>query len=58
MKKPLLIYFSLYLVKIDFHGLVSRNAQSSRKQLLIFIFWFQTVSEDELSDFKRLKNAV
>ena len=28
-------------------SLISRNRQSSRKQFLIFIFWFETVSEDE-----------
>ena len=26
-----------------------------RQQFLIFIFWFETVSEDEQSNFKRLK---
>ena len=28
-------------------SLISRNTQSSRKQFLIFNFWFETVSEDE-----------
>ena len=36
-------------------SLISRNTQPSRKQFLIFIFWFETVSEDEQSNFKRLK---
>ena len=27
-------------------SLISRDTQSSRKQFLIFIFWFETVSED------------
>ena len=36
-------------------SLISRNTQSSRKQFFIFIFWFQTVSEGELSNFKNLK---
>ena len=34
---------------------ISRNTQSSRKQFLIFIFWFETVSEDEKSNFKRFE---
>ena len=28
-------------------SLISRNMQSLRKQFLIFIFWFETVSEVE-----------
>ena len=28
-------------------SVIYRNAQLSRKQFLIFIFWFETVSEDE-----------
>ena len=36
-------------------SLISRNTQSSSKQFLIFIFWFETVSEDVKSNFKRLK---
>ena len=28
-------------------SLISRNTQPSRKQFLIFIFWFETVPEDE-----------
>ena len=29
--------------------------QLSRKLILIYIFWFETVSEDKQSNFKRLK---
>ena len=36
-------------------SLISRNTQPSRKQVLIIIFWFEIVSEDEQSNFKRLK---
>ena len=36
-------------------SLILRNTQSPRKQFLNFIFWFETVSEDGYSDFKRLK---
>ena len=40
---------------LPWDSLVSRNTQSSRTEFLIFIFWFETVSEDEWSNFKRLK---
>ena len=45
---PIFIYFLLYLVIIDFHGLVwSPGMRSPKKQMLIFIFWFETVSKDK-----------
>ena len=40
--------------KFTLVNLISRNAQSPRKKLLIFVRWIKTVSEDEKSKFKRL----
>ena len=42
----------LFLVILDNNwfpwvSLISRNTQSSRKYILIFIFWLRTVSEEE-----------
>ena len=37
------------------NSLISKSMQSSNDQFLIFIFWFETVSEDEKSNFKILK---
>ena len=46
---PLLIYFSLYLVIIDFHGLVwsPEKRRHQEYSTIFFNFWFETVSEDE-----------
>ena len=37
----------LFFVIFPWVSLISSNTQLSRKQYLIFIFWFETVSEDE-----------